>query len=121
MDVAGYESHLGGSCEPTTLQCAISVGAGFNSSTLAATELLLTLTASNGHQSSAGSAVLLLQLPAKNASLQFSRPYYSAQYTIEKSATDLATLALFQDIAVKGFYSDDISITSGEHKVWMLF
>ncbi|ERL87307.1 hypothetical protein D910_04702, partial [Dendroctonus ponderosae] len=107
-----YESYLSGSCDATSFQCAISVDAELNSSTLVAKELLLTLTASNEDQSSTGKAVLLLQLPTKNASLQFTRQVYSAQYTIEKSATDLGTLVLFETIAVEGSYSDDISITS---------
>ncbi|XP_019756125.2 uncharacterized protein LOC109534776 [Dendroctonus ponderosae] len=112
LTVPGYESYLSGSCDATSFQCAISVDAELNSSTLVAKELLLTLTASNEDQSSTGKAVLLLQLPTKNASLQFTRQVYSAQYTIEKSATDLGTLVLFETIAVEGSYSDDISITS---------
>ncbi|XP_066149225.1 uncharacterized protein [Euwallacea fornicatus] len=110
LSVLGYEENFVISCNSTTLECSLSLVKNLNSSSLSSEELFLTLVASTMDQFSTGRSILLLKLPLRNSTFEFEKQLYQANYNIQSSEDELATISLVDVISLKGAYVTDVSI-----------
>lgn len=77
-------------------------------------ELLVTLIVTNKGQSGTGESVLFLKLPSKNSTFSFSKQHYSANYLIQKSDTENATISLEDLISFDNASIDIVIVPEGK-------